>query len=348
MESPEYKTQIYRAEAHGDIDWSLLDLLFERCAYPHFLQSAALASLLLRGGDYELAVTRMGGDYVAASLLRVQPMRPTQLVRLFVDRGPIYVDMPHLEAHLAGVVKHYRTRLLWLDVHPYAAESDSGALADQLLRLGFRCKGPPHRDYVATVSIDVSQPVAELLGAFQQRVRRGIKKADKLGVTVRNVSTPQTYLDFVDLADEFSARRGIGQFPSIFRDGFYGEMLKNHPGNGASFAIWQGEPIAGILNLVAGDRMFYVNGFSSDDPAHRKLPQAHLLHWVAMQRAKACGLRYYDFGGYWLDRGQQDPINQFKTGFGGEVETLIGEFRLVTKPMLYRGYRWLRRLVRRR
>jgi lipid II:glycine glycyltransferase (peptidoglycan interpeptide bridge formation enzyme) len=93
-------------------------------------------------------------------------------------------------------------------------------------------------------------------------------------------------------------------------------------------------------------RAIYALGASSARPAG--IPKAHLLHFAAMRHARARGCTSYDFGGF-TDVADGAPatatqkVNQFKSGFGGAPEELVGGHERLLRPTPYRLLRALHR-----
>lgn len=335
----------------GNVDIGQLTELFSRVRYRHFFQAPEFIPLLAAQGAYDLAVTAENGSYRAASIIRKQRVSFVPLVKLFIDRGPVFDDAEWLEPHLRAIVGHYGSRMLCCDVYPYLSLAQDGEspkpIADRLTRIDFAKKRAEFCNYTARVSVDLRPTLDEIMMAFRQSTRQRVRQAVKSSLECRVVGSRAEYDRFVAASDRFSITKGIGRLGGIFRGDFYQNCLHRHPVNRVFMTMQGEEPLAGILTIGCGDRLFYVSGFSGLDEKSRKISQTHLLHWNAIRHAKGLGLAYYDLGGYWLDRGRADPINQYKTGFGGAVAELIGEYRYDGRSWSAVGVRRLRRLRRR-
>lgn len=63
------------------------------------------------------------------------------------------------------------------------------------------------------------------------------------------------------------------------------------------------------------------------------MPLSHILHWEGIQLAKKEGYRRYDFGGYWDEAGDCNPINRFKLGFSKQIDQITGQYIYTVKPL---------------
>jgi len=89
-------------------------------------------------------------------------------------------------------------------------------------------------------------------------------------------------------------------------------------------------------------------GASSDE--YKNLMAPYLLHWEIIQEARELGFEKYDFFGVAPD---DDPkhawagVTRFKKQFGGEVESIMGSYDLVAKPIQYKLFKLAEKIRRR-
>jgi lipid II:glycine glycyltransferase (peptidoglycan interpeptide bridge formation enzyme) len=95
--------------------------------------------------------------------------------------------------------------------------------------------------------------------------------------------------------------------------------------------------VGGNLMVPFGRKLLLEWGAFSEAPKFRKYPLAHLADWESIVWARNNGFQTLDFSGYWLDRGEDDPINHYKSGFS---KTIIG----VTPEYDYASFSPLTRL----
>ncbi|UEX89417.1 aminoacyltransferase [Staphylococcus ratti] len=81
--------------------------------------------------------------------------------------------------------------------------------------------------------------------------------------------------------------------------------------------------------------------FSGSDPIFNKFMGNYVLQWHMIQHAKSQNLERYNFYGItgnFSKEAKDYGVLQFKKGFGGYVEELVGDFICVTNPLIYRIY----------
>ncbi|MBC7224794.1 MAG: peptidoglycan bridge formation glycyltransferase FemA/FemB family protein, partial [Anaerolineae bacterium] len=92
-------------------------------------------------------------------------------------------------------------------------------------------------------------------------------------------------------------------------------------------AYHEGDLLAGVITFRFGARAWYMYGASAS--VKRNLMPNHLLQWEAMLRARAEGVREYDFWGAPDRLDERDPmwgVYRFKAGFGGRFVERIGAY----------------------
>lgn len=132
-----------------------------------------------------------------------------------------------------------------------------------------------------------------------------------------------------------------------------------------------GKVLAGMIATYFRDTATYYFGASSNENRHTMAP--YLLHWQAIQDARAAGYHYYDFFGI-APENQRDPISktggiskvpgisnanhphpwqkvtEFKLKFGGERVNYYPAQEIVYQPFWYtliRFAKWARGIIKR-
>ncbi|WP_245940081.1 lipid II:glycine glycyltransferase FemX [Stenomitos frigidus] len=173
-----------------------------------------------------------------------------------------------------------------------------------------------------TLLIDLRPTDTERLAAMKPKGRYNLRLSQRHGVTTQFTTDSQMIPIFYDLFWETVARQQFfgepyGFFINLCQTLFAANLAE------IGLATWQGEVLSAILVVYWGDRATYLYGGRS--PSHAHVMPNYVLHWAAMQRAKAKGCTLYDFYGY-----TQDPthpyakFSQFKRQFGGTRVTTIG------------------------
>lgn len=71
-----------------------------------------------------------------------------------------------------------------------------------------------------------------------------------------------------------------------------------------------------------------------------------LMHWQAMQDAKAAGFAQYDFWGIETSSGETPGFVRFKLGFGGNQKQFPGAYDIVCDRLWYKIYSYARKINR--
>ena len=180
------------------------------------------------------------------------------------------------------------------------------------------------------MQLDLAPSIEELLANCKPKWRYNIRLAEKKGVKVRSDCTPADLRTFYELLKETAERdrfliRGYEYYEQI-----WGILVE--PGYARLFlAEYEGEPVAGALSFIFGDKCWYTYGASSS--RHRNVMPNHLLQWRMIEWAKESGCVVYDFRGV-SPKQEADlddhlaGLNRFKLGFGARFVEYIGEYDL--------------------
>ncbi len=206
-----------------------------------------------------------------------------------------------------------------------------------------------------TVILDLALDEETLLSAMKPKWRYNIRLGEKKGVTIRALSgkdAEEAGIDaFYALYLETSARDGI----AIHSRSYYRDLVRHAEENAARtvrspldksasvrvyLAEHEGDLLASIVTLFAGDEAVYLYGASSNEK--RNLMPAYSLQWRAIRDAKAAGCARYDFYGIPPTDDPAHPmygLYRFKTGFGGSIVHRVGSLDVPAIPVLYGWYR---------
>jgi lipid II:glycine glycyltransferase (peptidoglycan interpeptide bridge formation enzyme) len=146
-----------------------------------------------------------------------------------------------------------------------------------------------------------------LLNRIDSRARRGVKAAEKQGVSVRVTKELDDLKQFYSLNVE--TRRKLGVLPQPFR--FFEAIHRNLfiPGHGFLLvAKAEGEIVAGVLYLMFRDTLTYK--FNASSPTHLHLRPNHLLILKGMEMASQKGCKCFDFG---RSEPESEGLREFKS-----------------------------------
>lgn len=322
----------------------------------HFLQMSSWASVKTFWRWCGISVYR-NSNMIAAMGVLIRPL-PLGFSLLYAPRGPICNrDEPAVWEELMEGCRHLAVREHALLLHLDPDEPDSNLAFKAILRrLGFEEKadegfGNIQPQFVFRLSLKDRSEDA-LLQSFSSKTRYNIGLACRKGVSVAAYSGEDPLPEAV-LESFYSLMQITGQ-----RDHFYIRSLSYFHGLMESLgkdaqlllAYYNGEPIAGSIEVFTGTRAWYLYGASSNE--HRSVMPNYLLQWQMIRQAKARGCRMYDFRGVPGNVTQEHPLYglyRFKRGFSGTHTKFSGLFTYKFRPLLCRILEfalWLRRKLR--
>jgi peptidoglycan pentaglycine glycine transferase (the first glycine) len=317
----------------------------------HVLQSWAWGELKASFG-WRVQRLAVGG---ASAQVLYRPLPGGLGTIAYVPKGPLadYDDPSTLRVFLDALrpLAHQR-RAICLKIEPDL--EDDVALAEQLRALGFRLS-PQTIQPRRTILVDLDAEPDELLGHMKQKTRYNIRLAARRGVTIR----PGEESDlpaFYRLMDLTAQRDGFGIHTRAYYEAAHRLFVPVGQGR-LLLAEYEGQLLAGLVVLAAGNTACYMYGASSDE--YRNLMPTYLLQWEAMLWAREQGCRDYDLWGV-PDEDEERLEDQFaerndglwgvyrfKRGFGGRLVRTVGAWDLVYAPLRYRLYTlamgWLNR-----
>ena len=164
--------------------------------------------------------------------------------------------------------------------------------------------------------IDLAAGQARLFEGMESAVRRGVRKAERAGVTIDFDTGEESMRTFFNL--HCGTRRRHGLPPQPWR--FFLNIQRHLLGVGQGFlatARLQGRPVAAAVFLHDGRQAFYK--FGASDYAFQNMRPNNLLMWAAMQRCAELGLAALDLGRTSLSN---DGLRRFKLGLGAEEKEI--------------------------
>lgn len=169
-----------------------------------------------------------------------------------------------------------------------------------------------------------------------KRLRSGHKwsiryATERYGVKIRELGYDEL-VKFKKLVEE-AGEKHMFEDPKL---SYYQEMFLAF-GEKMKFLVAEreNEILAGAMFVFYGDEVTYL--FSGMRGELKKYGGAHLLQWQMIQKAKKQGFKKYNFYGTRPEVG--NGVYEFKRGFRGEVEEMLGTFVL---PVNFKGwlYAW--------
>jgi len=173
----------------------------------------------------------------------------------------------------------------------------------------------------------------EVFQKFSSKTRYNIRLAIRRGVKIEK-KNENGIDEFYKLMQETGKRDNFRTRPKEY----FKTILKEFPKETKIYiAYYNEEPIASIMPIMYGNKMWYLYGASANK--HRNLMPNYLLQWEMIKLAIKNNCKVYDFRGVSMEKGEEDGLYRFKKGFGGEFVELIGEIYIPFKPIKYFFYK---------
>lgn len=248
--------------------------------------------------------------------------------------GPVWrkkgeADDPlHLRMGIAGLVEQFvGSERLSLTIVPPPDPRFAKLFVNELVAQGFRHSAvTDEKRYL----VDLTLPATELRAGLGQTWRRNLKAAEKLGLTIREDTTPEALTAFDGIFREMEARKNYSNpaWPAC-RD-----MMRQTFGQPVTPSIilveHRARPIAGAVIGHLGETAYYLFGATSDEGVRHNAGYA--MHWWIIDWLGQRNARWYDLGG----AAGQAGLLQFKKGLAGKsgaIAALPGEFTRVGDPV---------------
>lgn len=214
------------------------------------------------------------------------------------------------------------------------------SLAPKLVQNGLR-KAAPIIPNPSTITIDISSTLDEVLTSLPQKGRHAVRRAQRDGVTVKQVPVTE---DNAKSMYTLLAQTAEGQF-GIRQYGYYKTFWQTFEktGNGQLFfAYFEGEIVAGAYAMVLGTKSTYKDGASIRK--RTAYGASHFLQWNVIEWAKSKGALVHDFCGSPPSDEIANPehphygIGLFKQSFSKHVVDYIGCYDFIVSPARYKAW----------
>ena len=177
----------------------------------------------------------------------------------------------------------------------------------------------------------------EVFSAFHQKTRYNVRLATKKGVVIKE-GTKEDLKDFHRIMVETGERDNFIIRSLEYFEKMYDEMAPEHMK--ILMAYHEDKPIAGIIPIMYGNKVWYLYGASSN--SHRNLMPNYLLQLTMIIESIARVADMYDFRGVSGVVDESHPqygLYRFKKGFNAEFTEFIGEIYIPYKALTYKLYK---------
>lgn len=203
----------------------------------------------------------------------------------------------------------------------------------------------------STVYVDLSPNLDEIMAGLNQKGRHAIRRAERDGVTVKQVPATDENCDIMySLFLKTAHGAGFAIRPPEYYKAFY-KIYEDQGRGQLFFAYFEDNIVAGAYAMVQGQKSMYKDGASVRE--RTAYGASHLLQWHVIQWAKEHGSLHHDLAGVPPIKDIKDPkhpfsgLARFKTSFNKEVTQYVGAFEVPVvewKAKLWQRY--IEKLVR--
>ena len=333
--------------------------------YQSFMQTPEIAELRESQGwtAYYFAVKE--NDKIKAATMAVA--KPTFLGKstFICPGGPLmdYEDTALTNFFLKNLKNYAKSHNGYvLTISPYyeLTERDrngnqiDGGFDHQKARKNLKSNGfteIPHASqpkYMFAMDINHRTP-DQIFADFKSKTRNHIKKAEKMGVTIRELKREELKT-LKSITESTSKRRNFTDKPLSYYEKMYdlfaprGEVKFLVAEVGANVV-----PLSAAMFMLTGQEVVYL--FSGSDEKYMKDYNAqYLIQWEIIKYAAEHKFKRYNFYGIHdlPKNGELDGIYEFKKGFDstatGHVLEFIGTFEAPASPLFYSLHQFLKTL----
>ena len=324
--------------------------------YKSFMQTPEIAALRAKDGwvSYYFGVKDKENKLLAATMLVAKPtflgksvfyapggplldLENTKLTNFFIKSLKNYVKSHN--GYVLHIDPYYELIERDRDGHPVEGGFHHQKALQNLQKLGFKSlKTSDQPKYLFAMDINKRTP-EQLLADFKRNTRNHIRKAEKMGVKVRELKKEELNR-LKQITKSTSERRHFTDRPLSYYEQMYDLFT---PKEEVKFIIAEAKidgkttPLSAAMFMLYGSEIIYL--FSGSDQQYmRDYNAQYLIQWHMIKYAAEHGFSRYNFYGI---NGLPDPsskdygIYEFKKGFGGHVVELIGSFELPVSPVYY-------------
>ena len=260
----------------------------------------------------------------------------------YVPRGPLLGDNPLINQTLIAAITQFakRQRAVLVRYEPNVLTTSKYASSYQKILAPAQTSlstQPQHSIHTA-----INQPDTALLAQMTKGHRADIKKAERLGVTIRTGHDAAAMAQFVALMQATGARADF----AVHSAQYYTDAWQLFGSLGRStllLADYQGQTVAAALILANSTTACYLYGGSAAEAF--SCGANHLIQWHAMRWARDLGCHIYDLWGIPYPSHEAPPdgseapmagLIRFKKGFGGTEVSFLPAYTHILMPLVYR------------
>ena len=197
-------------------------------------------------------------------------------------------------------------------------------------------KTTPIQYNYATVIVDLTPSPDEIMKNLPQKGRHAIRRAERDGVTVKQVpASDENCKVMYALFTETATGAGFAIRPPEYYQAFYRRYEQAGLGQ-LFFAYFNQQVVAGAFAMTQGEKSMYKDGASVRE--RTAYGASHLLQWKVIEWAKSRGSKAHDLAGVPPIADITNPdhpfygLGRFKTSFNKTVTEYVGAYDVPIQP----------------
>lgn len=291
--------------------------------------------------SYEFAMQKETGGYKThfifvddLAITVLEKNAPTLGKLWYLPKGP-EVASPN---ELLKILKSLKPFAKKNNVFAIRIESEIDACEQQRIRNYGLIKSNPIIPNPSTITLDISNSLESILAGLPQKGRYAIKRAERDGVTIKNVKSSEENCKVMYnlLTETAKGQFGIRDYEYFktfwqrFESSNFGQLF---------FAYFDNQIVAGAYAITFGPKSTYKDGASIRQ--RTAYGASHLLQWEVIKWAKENGSTLHDFCGSPPSDEINNPdhkhygVGMFKTAFNKTVTDYIGCYDFIISPQKY-------------
>ena len=321
----------------------------ERCNFQQSLEWGNVKTSWIK----EVVISESDDGTIRGSLMIWVRKIPIFGYMMYAPRGPV-CDI-HNEEVLQDLTdgaqelsKKYKAFVLRCE--PEVVKQDD-EYRELMLKIGYEIKddSKDFKDEIqprCVFKLDIKDKTEnQIFEAFHSKTRYNIRLAMKKGVQIKE-GTRDDLVDFHKIMIETGKRDGFITRALEYFQKMWDELVPTGHMKLLMAYNEEGTPIAGILPIMYGNKVWYLYGASSN--SYRNIMPNYLLQWTMIQEAIKMGADVYDFRGVpsVVDEEHPNGLYRFKKGFNAEFTEFIGEVYMPYKPLINNLYRFSEKAFR--
>lgn len=282
-------------------------------------------------------LARREGRTVGAMLLLLKGIPLPGCSVAYAPRGPVGDpwDRDLMRGLIEAAAERARRRqALFLRMDPHVLQETLARRGDPFEALGL-VHLPWRWSYwntpadVYRIDLTRAKTEAALFNSLDRQARKAVRRAEKLGVVIRQGRAFTDLQTFYGIFRTFSREKGFLARGFAYQKALWEEYVAR--GNGALFlAEHEGRPIGGLLCITFAGMCLAMHMGTPHADQHLRSNDAYV--WEGIRWAWAGGCRWFSFRGV----GSSAAETRFKQKFGPRAVPLAGYYDLPLAPLLHR------------